>query len=99
VEVYALKSDSSRLFNAVRLGMDIRKTFGLVLRRVRKEKKLSQEKLALESDTNRTYISDLENGVYQPSISTIFALAKILDYRPGELINMVEDELKKEEAS
>jgi transcriptional regulator with XRE-family HTH domain len=75
--------------------MDIRIIFGQVLKRVRKQKNISQEKLALDAELDRAHISKLENGVYQPNLSTIFALAKILGCSAGELMDMVEAEINK----
>ncbi len=74
--------------------MDIRIIFGRVLCRVRKQKGMSQEKLALNSDTDRSYISKLERGGYQPTLAMIFSLAKELGIRPGELVDMVEMEIE-----
>ncbi len=66
---------------------DIKAIFGLVLKQTRKEKGLSQEQLAFDSGLDRSYISKLEVGSYQPSISTIFAIAKALDVRPDILVS------------
>lgn len=68
--------------------------FGIVLRRVRKEANLSQEALALEADLQRNYISLIELGTNQPTITTIFKLAKALKIKPNELIGLVEQEMK-----
>jgi len=68
--------------------------FGLVLRRVRKEMELSQEALALEADLQRNYISLIELGTNQPTITTIFKLARALKIKPSELIGLVEQEMK-----
>jgi len=68
--------------------------FGLVLRRARKEAKLSQETLALEADLQRNYISLIELGTNQPTITTIFKLARALEIKPNELISLVEQEMK-----
>jgi transcriptional regulator with XRE-family HTH domain len=68
--------------------------FGLVLRRVRKAANLSQEALALEADLQRNYISLIELGTNQPTITTIFKLAKALKIKPNELIGLVEQEMK-----
>ena len=46
--------------------------FGRVLRELRQERGLSQEALALEADLQRNYISLIERGVNQPTITTIF---------------------------
>lgn len=76
--------------------MDIRIAFGKVLKRVRQEKELSQEKLAFEMEVERSYISKLEIGMYQPRLSTILSVAEVLDIRPGELVDRVEDLMKEE---
>ena len=68
--------------------------FGLVLRRVRKEANLSQEALALEADLQRNYISLIELGINQPTITTIFKLAGALKIKPSELISLVEQEIR-----
>ncbi|MGB0722581.1 MAG: helix-turn-helix domain-containing protein [Gammaproteobacteria bacterium] len=72
--------------------MDIKVVFGQVLRQARKEKQISQERLALEADVDRSYISKLETGGYQPSLSMLFALAGVLEIKPSELVERVEEE-------
>jgi transcriptional regulator with XRE-family HTH domain len=67
--------------------------FGKVLRELREGKKLSQEKLAEYCDLDRTYISLLERGLRQPTISTIFKIADALDISPSELVRKVELEI------
>ncbi|MGQ8336303.1 helix-turn-helix domain-containing protein [Sunxiuqinia sp. A32] len=67
--------------------------FGKVLRDLRIERKISQEKLAEYCDLDRTYISLLERGLRQPTISTIFKLAQALDLSPTDFIHRVETEL------
>lgn len=68
--------------------------FGRVIRSFREAKNLSQEELSFESDVNRTYISHIERGKHQPSITTIFRLADGLQVRASELILAVEKELE-----
>jgi transcriptional regulator with XRE-family HTH domain len=67
--------------------------FGKVLRTLREGKNLSQEKLAEYCDLDRTYISMLERGLRQPTISTIFKIADALDISPSELVRQVELEI------
>ena len=67
--------------------------FGKVLRKLRLEAGLTQEDLGLEADLRRTYVSILELGQQQPSLATIFKLAKALDCSAMELIGMVEAEV------
>lgn len=64
--------------------------FGKVLREIRENKKISQEKLAEYANLDRTYISLLERGLRHPTISTIFELAKALKTSPSKMIEMVE---------
>jgi transcriptional regulator with XRE-family HTH domain len=68
--------------------------FGQVLRTLREGENLSQEKLAEYCDLDRTYISLLERGLRQPTISTIFKIADALNITPSELVKKVEMELK-----
>jgi len=76
--------------------MEIKEAFGKVLRRTRRWKDISQESLSLDAEVSRAYISKLENGVYQPSLSVIFDISKVLEINPSELVAMVEEELKLE---
>ncbi|PCI10506.1 MAG: transcriptional regulator [Thiotrichales bacterium] len=63
--------------------------FGFVLREQRTKAGLSQEKLALECGLDRTYISLLERGQRQPTLSTLFRLAKILDVDPSVIVQSI----------
>lgn len=74
--------------------MSIEVIFGQQLRKIREERKLSQEELALRSKLDRTYISLLERGKRRPTLNTIFALAAQLDIAPSEMVRMVENEVK-----
>ena len=67
--------------------------FGKVLRELRESNKISQEKLAEYCDLDRTYISLLERGLRQPTITTIFKLAKALNVSPSQLIERVEGKI------
>ena len=58
--------------------------FGQVLRRCRIAAGLSQEQLGLESGVQRTVISLIETGQNQPTITTIFKLARALDIQRSE---------------
>ena len=67
--------------------MDIRKKFGKRVHKFRLEKDLSQEELAHEADSNRTYISDVERGTRNPSIVVVERIAQALDKPIGELLD------------
>lgn len=73
----------------------IEQSFGLAIKELRRSKGLSQAKLAELGDFNRTFISDLERGVYQPTLYSIFRLAKALEVAPHKIIYRVEELAKK----
>jgi transcriptional regulator with XRE-family HTH domain len=68
--------------------------FGIVLRELRLKSGLSQESLGFAADLQRNYISLMELGRNQPTITTIFKLSIALGIKPSELIKMVESEIK-----
>ena len=65
--------------------------FGKALREVRKEKGLTQEQLGFEADLQRIYVSKLELGQQQPSLTTIFKVANGLSCSATELIRYTEE--------
>lgn len=67
--------------------------FGRVLRRLRTEAGYSQEAFGFEADLRRTYVSILELGQQQPSLTTILKIALALKCPAADLIRMVEDEI------
>lgn len=67
--------------------------FGKVLREARERSKLSQEALADLADLDRTYVSLLERGRRQPSLTTMLALAAALDLRLSVLTGRVEESM------
>lgn len=69
---------------------ELEKAFGEVLRKLRLEQNLSQEKLAELSHLNRTYISLLERGLRTPTISTLFNISSALKNSPAGIIKLVE---------
>lgn len=55
--------------------MNVRTTIGWNIRRLRVAKGLSQERLALEADVDRSYVGRIERGDENVTISTLEALA------------------------
>ena len=64
--------------------------FGTVLKELRLKKQVSQEKLALESGIDRTYISLLEQGKRNATIKVLFLLCETLGIKPSEFLVLVE---------
>jgi transcriptional regulator with XRE-family HTH domain len=65
--------------------------FGDAVRSARNKRGLSQESLALECGLDRTYISGIERGMRNPSLTNIFKLAAALEISPSELFAHVQN--------
>ncbi|MGQ0589111.1 MAG: helix-turn-helix domain-containing protein [Sphingosinicella sp.] len=65
--------------------MDVRKRLGKNLRRLRQERGIGQEKFALEHGIDRTYVSGIERGVRNPTITVVQRLADALEVPIAEL--------------
>ena len=66
--------------------MDLRRLVGLNVQRIRRERGLSQEELAFESDLHRTYISGVERGVRNPTLLVLQKIADALRVAPSVLL-------------
>jgi len=71
--------------------VELAKAFGRVLRAHRIERGLTQEQLALETEIRRNYVSMLELGQHQPTLTMLFRLSAVLGCRPSDLIIQVEE--------
>lgn len=58
---------------------DIRDIFRINLRYYRIKNKMTQEDLAVKSDLTDKYISDLERGIFSPSLEKLDMLAETLN--------------------
>jgi len=70
--------------------LTIEQAFGHVIRKLRKELMISQEKLAFASMLDRTFISALECGRKQPTLVTIFQLAGAFNVPVSKILYEVE---------
>lgn len=59
---------------------------GKRLRKIRKEKNLSQEELSEKAGYYRTYVGHIETGNYSPSLHTMWRIAHALKVDLGELL-------------
>ncbi|PDT25807.1 transcriptional regulator [Rhizobium sp. L9] len=65
--------------------MDVRRTIGWNLRRLRVDRGLSQERLALESEIDRSYVGRVERGRENVTVATLEAFAKVLSVGVSDL--------------
>jgi len=66
--------------------MDMRKLVGRNVARIRRQKGLSQEKLSELSGFSQQYISGLERGYRNPSIVSIYEIAKAMGVSHIDLV-------------
>lgn len=67
--------------------MDIRERIGWNLRRLRRERGLTQEEFATDSGFDRAYISGIERGVRNPSALVLERVAGALGVDTAELFD------------
>ncbi|MBV9843094.1 MAG: helix-turn-helix transcriptional regulator [Sphingomonadaceae bacterium] len=67
--------------------MDVRQRLARNLRQLRNEKGWSQEQFADEAGVHRTYVSDIERGARNPTITVVEKLAKPLGVGAGRLLD------------
>ena len=65
--------------------------FGQVLRQARQAAGMTQEQLSLESGVQRNFISLIELGQNQPTITTVFKLAQALGCLPSVMVASAEE--------
>lgn len=66
--------------------MDIRLRVGANLKALRVQRKLTQEDVSGLAQVDQTYLSGVENGKRNPSISMLQKLADALGVDPAELV-------------
>lgn len=66
--------------------MDMRKLVGRNLARLRRTKGLTQEELEVRSGFSQQYLSSLERGKRNPTVITLYELARALEVSHVELV-------------
>jgi DNA-binding Xre family transcriptional regulator len=66
--------------------MDIRQTFAANLRRMRREKGLSQEALAWDAGVNRSHMAVIETGKAYARLDIVEKLAAALECEAADLL-------------
>ncbi len=71
--------------------MELPQILGRNVREARKRLGMSQEALALETDMKRSYVSDMERGIRNPTVKAIARLAAALGVLPASLLEIPSD--------
>jgi transcriptional regulator with XRE-family HTH domain len=66
--------------------VELERSYGRNLRRIRNERGYSQEGLAFRAEVHRTEVSLLERGKRDPGVNMTLRLAGALGVDPGELL-------------
>ncbi len=74
--------------------MDMRRLLGRNAKRARIDAQLTQEQLSERSGFSQQYISDLERGLRNPTIVSLYELAQALHTTPVALITPDEEAAK-----
>ena len=65
---------------------------GQAIRRLRKERGLSQEVVSSFASLARSHLAMIDNGDKQPNFETIWRLANAFGLYPDELVKLIEEE-------
>ena len=68
---------------------------GRVIRKIRKDKKLSQEVFSGFAGLARSHLAMIENGDKKANFETVWRIAVAFDMHPYELVKLIEDEAQK----
>lgn len=63
----------------------MRRSIGRIISEARRSKGISQEELAHRAEIDRTYISQIERGIGNPSLFIVFRVAQSLDLTLAKL--------------
>lgn len=73
------------------------KAVGSVIRRLRKEKELSQEVFSGLAGIARSHLSMIESGDKKANFETLWKISNAFGLSPHELVKLIEDETDKPE--
>jgi DNA-binding XRE family transcriptional regulator len=89
VAYHRVWTQSEHVVNDRRVKTDALHQFGLRIRQLRLERKLSQEDLAELANLHRNYVSQIETGRRNVSLLNILKLAHGLNVKPTKLIETI----------
>ncbi len=71
--------------------VSMEKALGQIITQLRTERNISQEKVALEAEVDRTRLGEIERGEANPTIGTLNKIANVLGQKMGSLIVEAEE--------
>lgn len=71
------------------------KAVGTVIRRIRKERELSQEVVSGLAGIARSHLSMIENGSKNANFETLWKIANAFGMKPRELVGLIEEETER----
>lgn len=75
--------------------MNVEKALARILKRLRRERHISQEQLAVKSSINRSYVSQMERGLGNPTLLVMLRIAQAMNITFTELASLIEQEVQK----
>lgn len=72
------------------------KALGAAIRERRLQQGLAQDQLAYLAHVERAYMGKIERGQHLPSLLIVLRVAGVLDCRPGQLLDRMEELLREQ---
>jgi transcriptional regulator with XRE-family HTH domain len=66
----------------------LKQALSVNIKQFRKEQGISQEKLALKAEIDRSYMSQVERCLANPSIDALLRISNALEVAPSELLQL-----------
>ena len=71
------------------------KNVGKAIRKLRKDKGLTQDELSGLANITRPHLSNIERGIKQANFETVWKLSVAFRKKPHEFVEMLEEEMSK----
>lgn len=78
--------------------MNADKALAKILKTLRRQRQISQEQFAVKADITRSYVSQMERGLGNPTLLILLRISRALDITFIELASLLEHEINKRKA-
>lgn len=96
MDLSSLYLDDARMVNHGRAAEELESyslAVGMAIKDLRAGRHTSQEELADSAGLDRTYVSGVERGVRNPTVKSIWKIARALDTTPSSIFTIAEQRL------